>query len=742
MKARAQRAQEFRLSDVEAPFAPSGEDVSPPPMPSQRPPTPPPDEEAPGPDDNPETTEQKEKRKRIVQEIVETERDYVKHMETLKNNYEAPLIRFAESKQKHITLDGMKTIFSNLDLILGVNVELLNKIEEKFADWSDDSTLGDVFVQLAPIFKMYNDYGNNYDNAIAQYNKYMKEPAFTTQVQNCDGSHTLKLRLEPLLIMPVQRIPRYNLLLQDLLKNTHATHPDKKLLEVALQKMQDITAYLNKDIKVAENQKKFLELGKKGAKKLIKSHRKLLSNVVVQMSSGRSININPVGLTGGHNKLYLWLFTDIMVILPESKAKNPSNMGKPENIWPLNLTWIVDKESSKANAELAGPNRWYTIRFQTPQEKTQFLNDVRNTQHKQAINPDSLEREGEYEFVSGEYFQGGTYSGQWSFGRFHGTGTFTILNNVFVGSWHEGKRCGKGTLTYSTGEIYEGDWLDNRMDGQGTLTYPDGSYYVGGWARGAQEGQGEFRYSNNDVYNGEWQRGFTNGTGTLKLSNGISYSGGWKLGEFDGFGTLEYPSGKKYEGDWVCGLKEGEGTLYYPNGDVYKGRWKADKRHGQGTFTSDTEGTYEGEWCYGLKEGRGTCRFINGDVYDGQWKKGMQNGKGTMTYSTGSIVKYTGEWQNDRANGRGVMEFRNSTIFDGNFKNNRPYGNGVWKTQAGIQIFTKVGNSGFEGKTKVKLDKKRKFTGTGQGSYIVGDHKVEYDISPNPPVFTISDTCI
>ena len=46
----------------------------------------------------------------------------------------------------------MKTIFSNLDLILGVNVELLNKIEEKFADWSDDSTLGDVFVQLVSTF--------------------------------------------------------------------------------------------------------------------------------------------------------------------------------------------------------------------------------------------------------------------------------------------------------------------------------------------------------------------------------------------------------------------------------------------------------------------------------------------------------------------------------------------------------------------------------------------------------------
>ena len=35
-----------------------------------------------------------------------------------------------------------------------------------------------------------------------------------------------KMGLENLLIMPVQRLPRYNLLLRDLLKQTKDDHPD------------------------------------------------------------------------------------------------------------------------------------------------------------------------------------------------------------------------------------------------------------------------------------------------------------------------------------------------------------------------------------------------------------------------------------------------------------------------------------------------------------------------------------
>lgn len=39
-------------------------------------------------------------------------------------------------------------------------------------------------------------------------------------------------RLESIIIMPIQRIPRYKLLLEDLLKRTPESHPDSNLLKV------------------------------------------------------------------------------------------------------------------------------------------------------------------------------------------------------------------------------------------------------------------------------------------------------------------------------------------------------------------------------------------------------------------------------------------------------------------------------------------------------------------------------
>ena len=43
-----------------------------------------------------------------------------------------------------------------------------------------------------------------------------------------------QLSLESLLILPVQRIPRYELFLKELLKCTGKTHPDYKYLESGL----------------------------------------------------------------------------------------------------------------------------------------------------------------------------------------------------------------------------------------------------------------------------------------------------------------------------------------------------------------------------------------------------------------------------------------------------------------------------------------------------------------------------
>jgi hypothetical protein len=66
--------------------------------------------------------------------------------------------------------------------------------------------------------------------------------------------------LESLLIMPVQRIPRYQLLLKELLKNTWPDHPDYVFLGQALDKIQETAAYVNDRAKEAESQSKMVTL--------------------------------------------------------------------------------------------------------------------------------------------------------------------------------------------------------------------------------------------------------------------------------------------------------------------------------------------------------------------------------------------------------------------------------------------------------------------------------------------------
>jgi len=60
--------------------------------------------------------------------------------------------------------------------------------------------------------------------------------------------------------MPVQRIPRYSLLLQQLSKNTWPDHVDSKDLEKATTKVNDIAVYLNEKKRSFENMQQLIKV--------------------------------------------------------------------------------------------------------------------------------------------------------------------------------------------------------------------------------------------------------------------------------------------------------------------------------------------------------------------------------------------------------------------------------------------------------------------------------------------------
>jgi len=68
------------------------------------------------------------------------------------------------------------------------------------------------------------------------------------------------LRLLSFLIMPVQRVPRYKMLLAELIKNTDSSHPDYSNLAQALALVSGVAASLNTDMKDLEVRKKTMDV--------------------------------------------------------------------------------------------------------------------------------------------------------------------------------------------------------------------------------------------------------------------------------------------------------------------------------------------------------------------------------------------------------------------------------------------------------------------------------------------------
>ena len=80
--------------------------------------------------------------------------------------------------------------------------------------------------------------------------------------------------------------------------------------------------------------------------------------------------------------------------------------------------------------------------------------------------------------------------------------TETIRYNdgcVYTGQVVNGKRHGKGTLTWPSGSVYEGDWRDDKRTGKGKYTWSSGNVYEGDFVDGNFTGKGKKIWANGSV---------------------------------------------------------------------------------------------------------------------------------------------------------------------------------------------------------------------------------------------------
>ncbi|XP_045699977.1 FYVE, RhoGEF and PH domain-containing protein 2 isoform X2 [Phyllostomus hastatus] len=179
---------------------------------------------------------QEPEEKRIVQELLETEQAYVARLHLLDQVFFQELLEEARSS-KAFPEDVVRLIFSNISSIYQFHAQFfLPELQRRLDDWTATPRIGDVIQKLAPFLKMYSEYVKNFERAAELLATWTdKSPPFQevlTRIQSSKASGSLTLQHH--MLEPVQRIPRYELLLKEYVQKLPEESPDRADAQKAL----------------------------------------------------------------------------------------------------------------------------------------------------------------------------------------------------------------------------------------------------------------------------------------------------------------------------------------------------------------------------------------------------------------------------------------------------------------------------------------------------------------------------
>nr|XP_033791632.1 rho guanine nucleotide exchange factor 38 [Geotrypetes seraphini] len=190
------------------------------------------------------------KRSKIIGELVQTEKDYLKDLELCIREVVQPL------RNKQIEGLDVDVLFSNIESVSQISAKLLSLLEEATTDVEPDmQVIGELFLQIkGPLEDVYKIYCYHHDDSQTVLESYEKDEDLKQHLTTCiqslikiylnQGKSNL-LDMRSLMIKPIQRITKYPLLLCEMLNSTPTGHPDYKALQDAYATVKDINASIN-----------------------------------------------------------------------------------------------------------------------------------------------------------------------------------------------------------------------------------------------------------------------------------------------------------------------------------------------------------------------------------------------------------------------------------------------------------------------------------------------------------------
>ncbi|XP_030610709.1 dynamin-binding protein isoform X4 [Archocentrus centrarchus] len=176
-----------------------------------------------------------EKRSKVIEELLQTEKDYIKDLQMCVEEIIEPL----QKKAKNVDFDGL---FGNINSVIDLSQRMFDSLKET-------DSIGKVFLDFKEeLEEVYKLYCQNHDDAISLLETYEKDENIQRNVLECLErlrGKTNYINLGSFLIKPVQRVMRYPLLLTELLGATPESHHDRDQLTKAVQAVKQINVNIN-----------------------------------------------------------------------------------------------------------------------------------------------------------------------------------------------------------------------------------------------------------------------------------------------------------------------------------------------------------------------------------------------------------------------------------------------------------------------------------------------------------------
>ncbi|XP_053139966.1 pleckstrin homology domain-containing family G member 3 [Hemicordylus capensis] len=176
---------------------------------------------------------------RVVLEIVESERMYVRDLRNIVENYLGKII---DTQELLLRPEQVSALFGNIEDIYELNSELLQDLDSCH---NDPVAVARCFVDRSQDFDIYTQYCNNYPNSVAVLTECMRNKQLAKFFRERQEQIRHSLPLGSYLLKPVQRILKYHLLLQEIAKHFDLEEDGYEVVEEAIDTMTCVAWYIN-----------------------------------------------------------------------------------------------------------------------------------------------------------------------------------------------------------------------------------------------------------------------------------------------------------------------------------------------------------------------------------------------------------------------------------------------------------------------------------------------------------------